>query len=58
LEWRLLVPLPNGASAELAALVKGEVQGTWGAAEALAKDAIKRWLAKAGKHEQRIFTDT
>jgi hypothetical protein len=37
---------------------KGEVQGTWGAAEALAKDAINRWLAEERKRNQRTFADT
>ncbi len=57
-QWSLLVPLPDGASAELVSLVSGEVQGTWGAAEALAKSAIKKWAAATRKDKQRTFTDS
>jgi hypothetical protein len=57
-EWRLLVPLPDGASAELISLTKGEVQGTRPWAEALAKEAIGKWLAKTRKAKHGTFTDT
>jgi antitoxin HigA-1 len=57
-EWKLWAPEADGTTTESTARTSGEVQGTWGAAEALAKRAINKWLAETGKGRQSYFTDT